>query len=239
MALTKKSNCPPLLHVFTVLIALACSQLHAAHNSPALNKEAQAAISPDQALTRLKEGNMRFNSAKLLKRDLLQQVAATDNGQYPFASIVSCIDSRTPPEIVFDQGIGDLFVARIAGNIVNDDILGSLEFATKLSGSKIIVIMGHTECGAIKGACDGAQLGLLTATLANINPAVEAVKGDFPIQNSVNKAFVQAVADMNVRLTMQKLQQRSLVLRELIDTKQIRLVGAMYDVKTGKVKFLE
>lgn len=187
----------------------------------------------------LKEGNQRFASGKSVARDFLAQVKQTSKGQFPFAAVVSCLDSRVPPAIVFDRGIGDLFVARVAGNFVNDDILGSLEYATKLAGAKLIVVMGHTECGAVKGACDAAQLGLLSATLANINPAVTAVKGNFTPRSSANGEFVQAVADMNVQLTMQKLRDRSVVLREMIDKGEIGLVGAMYDVSTGKVSFYE
>jgi carbonic anhydrase len=205
----------------------------------ALTQEAQAAITPAKALQMLVQGNERFVSGKTLQRDLLAQVRQTATGQYPFAAIVSCLDSRIPPAIVFDQGIGDLFVGRIAGNFVNDDMLGSLEFATKLSGAKLVVILGHTECGAIKGACDAAQLGLLTATLANINPAVEAVQGDYSSKSSANAKFVQAAAEMNVQLTMKKLLDRSVVLREMVDKGELGLVGAMYDVTTGKVMFYE
>jgi carbonic anhydrase len=203
----------------------------------ALTREAQAAITPARALEMLKQGNERFVNGKTLPRDLLAQVRQTATGQYPFAAIVSCLDSRIPPAIVFDQGIGDLFVGRMAGNFVNDDMLGSLEFATKLSGAKLVVILGHTECGAIKGACDAAQLGLLTATLANINPAVKAVQGDYTPRNSANAGFVQAVAEMNVQLTMKKLLDRSVVLREMVDKGELGLVGAMYDVTTGTVMF--
>ena len=187
----------------------------------------------------LEKGNQRFVSGDALDRNLLAQVQQTSKGQFPFAAIVGCLDSRIPPEMVFDQGIGDLFVARVAGNFVNDDILGSLEFATKLAGAKLIVVMGHSECGAVRGACDAAQLGLLTSTLANINPAVETVEGDYSPRSSKNAKFVQAVAEMNVQLTMQKLRARSVVLREMIDAKEIGLVGAMYDVGTGKVTFSE
>jgi len=208
-----------------------------AESSATLTREAQAAITPGKALEMLKQGNQRFVSGKTSKRDLLAQVKQTSEGQYPFAAVVSCLDSRIPPEVVFDRGIGDLFVARVAGNFVNDDILGSLEFATKLSGAKLIVVMGHTECGAIKGACDAAQLGLLTATLANINPAVMAVQGEFTTRSSKNPEFVQAVAEMNVKLTMQKLRDRSIVLRGMLDKGEIGMVGAMYDVSTGKVTF--
>ena len=207
--------------------------------STALTQEAQAAITPAKALEMLKQGNERFVSGKAIERDYLAQVKQTSKGQFPFAAVVSCLDSRIPPAIVFDRGIGDLFVARVAGNFVNDDILGSLEFATKLAGAKLIVVMGHTECGAVKGACDAAQLGLLTTTLANINPAVKAVQGDYTPRSSQNAKFVQAVTEMNVQLTMQTLRERSVVLREMIDKGDIGLVGAMYDVSTGKVTFYE
>ena len=203
----------------------------------AVTQEKQAAITPERALEILKRGNERFVSGTPVERDYLAQVTKTASGQFPFAAVVSCLDSRIPAEIVFDRGVGDLFVARVAGNFVNDDILGSLEFATKLSGAKLIVILGHTECGAIKGACDGAQLGLLTATLANINPAVEAMQGDFSPRSSKNAKFVQAVAELNVEMTMRTLRDRSVVLREMIDKGELGLVGAMYDVSTGKVEF--
>ena len=205
----------------------------------ALTREAQAAITPAKALEMLEQGNERFVSGRTVKRNLLSQVKQTSSGQFPFAAVVSCLDSRIPPEIVFDRGVGDLFVARVAGNFVNDDILGSLEFATKLAGAKLIVVMGHTACGAIMGACDSAQLGLLTATLANINPAVNAVRGNYTPRNSKNADFVQAVADLNVKLTMEKLRTRSVVLRDMIDEGEIGLVGAMYDLSTGKVTFYQ
>ena len=206
--------------------------------SNALTQEQQAAITPAKALSMLKQGNQRFVSGEMTNTDYVAQVKQTSAGQFPFAAIVSCLDSRIPPAIVFDRGIGDLFVARVAGNFVNDDILGSLEFASKLAGSKIIVVMGHTECGAVMGACDGAQLGLLTTTLANINPAVQAEAGNYSPANSSNDKFVDAVAEENVRLNMKKLRDRSVVLREMIDKGEIALVGAMYDIDTGKVKFL-
>ena len=211
---------------------------NAGGGSNALTREQQAAITPAKALSMLKQGNQRFVRGDMTNTDYVAQVKQTSDGQFPFASIVSCLDSRIPPAIVFDRGIGDLFVARVAGNFVNDDILGSLEFAAKLAGSKIIVVMGHTECGAVMGACDGAQLGLLTATLANINPAVRAKAGNYSPANSSNDKFVDAVAEENVRLNMQKLRDRSIVLREMIDKGEVALVGAMYDIDTGKVKFL-
>lgn len=231
----------------SVLLALAVASsalsaavaVHAEEPSAAFTREAQAAVTPDKALVLLKEGNQRFTSGKSMQHDFLAQLKQTSKGQYPFAAVVSCLDSRLPPAIVFDRGIGDLFVASVAGNFVNDDILGSLEFATKLAGAKLIVVMGHTECGAVKGACDAAQLGLLSATLANINPAVTAVEGNYTPRNSANAEFVQAVSDMNVQLTMKKLRDRSIVLRAMIDKGEIGLVGAMYDVSTGKVTFYE
>jgi carbonic anhydrase len=208
--------------------------------SGVMTQSMQAAITPAKALEMLKEGNERFVSGSLTGVNYLAQVKKTAAGQYPFAAVVTCVDSRTQPEIIFDQGIGDMFVARVAGNFVNDDILGSLEFATKVSGARIILVMGHTECGAIKGACDDVELGLLTATLANLKPAVTAAsKGDYAPKDSTNAKFVQAVADMNVKLTMQKLRDRSLVLRAMIDKGEIALVGAMYDITTGKTTFYE
>lgn len=226
-----------LFFVMTALL-LTVGAVHAGSSSQVPAK-AEAMLTPDKALEMLKQGNERFVSGKVLEQDLLARVQETATGQSPFAAVVSCIDSRLPPEVVFDQGIGDLFVARVAGNFVNDDILGSLEFATKLSTAKLIVVMGHSGCGAVKGACDGAQLGLLTSTLANINPAVEAVKGDHTPQNSTNAKFVQAVAEMNVKMTMQTLRERSLVLREMLDSGDIAMVGAMYDIGSGKVVFMK
>ena len=211
----------------------------AGNPSMAMTREAQQAVTPDEALAMLKRGNQRFLQDKMVNRDYAAQVKQTSRGQFPFASIVSCLDSRIPPAIVFDRGVGDLFVARLAGNFVNDDTLGSLEFASKLAGSKLIIVMGHTECGAVKGACDGAQLGLLTATLANINPAVNAVQGNYKPRSSKNPEFVQAVAEKNVHLTMQKLRDRSIVLREMIDSGEVGLVGAMYDVASGQVSFYD
>ena len=223
-------------------LAICATAANALDSAPGgvMTKSMQAAITPAKALQMLKEGNERFVSSTASGVDYLAQVKKTADGQYPFAAVVTCVDSRTQPEIIFDQGIGDMFVARVAGNFVNDDILGSLEFATKVSGAKIILIMGHTECGAIKGACDDVELGLLTATLANIQPAVTAVeKEDYSPTNSTNAKFVQSVADMNVKLTMQMLRDRSLVLRGMIDKGEVALVGAMYDITTGKTTFYE
>ncbi len=166
------------------------------------------------------------------------QVKATAAGQFPFAGILGCIDSRVPPELVFDQGIGDIFSARIAGNFANTDSIGSFEFATKLAGAKLIVVLGHTECGAIKGAADNAQLGNLTHTLSNLMPAVYAVTDVQGERNSANKAFVTAIAEENVRLNVKALLTRSTVLHDLAEAKRIKVVGAIHDVSTGRVSFL-
>lgn len=201
-------------------------------------KQTQAAITPQNALQMLKDGNARFVQRKMLQRDFMQQVKATGDGQFPFAAIVGCIDSRASNELVFDQGIGDIFSVRIAGNFVNDDMLGSLEFACAAAGAKLILVVGHTECGAIKGACDDVVLGNLTQTLANLKPAVAAVTGHDSNRTSKNKSFVQAVADKNVALTMQRIHQRSTILSGLADKGRIGIAGAMYDVHTGQVKLM-
>jgi carbonic anhydrase len=201
-------------------------------------KQSQAAMSPVRALEKLKIGNARFVAGKMLKCDYTRQVRKTSSGQFPFATIVGCIDSRASNELIFDQGVGDIFSARVAGNFVNDDILGSLEFACAIIGAKLVVVAGHTECGAIKGACDDVVLGNLTQTLANIKPAVAAVKGFDPDRSSTNAAFVQAVADKNVELTLNKIRQRSKILRDMESNGDIAIAGAMYDVHTGVVAFV-
>ena len=208
-------------------------------NARAITPETQAMITPEKAMEMLKAGNARFVASTPLKRDLNQQVDQTAGGQYPFAVVLSCIDSRIPTEIVFDQGIGDIFNARIAGNFVNEDILGSMEFACKLAGASLIVVMGHTACGAVKGACDKAQLGNLTGLLNKITPAVDATStAPGEERNSKNSSFVNRVATKNVEMTMQDIKDKSQVLAEMLSKKEIGLVGAMYDVSTGKVEFI-
>lgn len=202
------------------------------------SSESQAKMTPEKAIRMLKEGNARFTGETMINRDLIGQVKQTGEGQYPFAAVVSCIDSRIPTEIVFDQGVGDIFNARVAGNFVNTDILGSLEFATKVAGSKAVVVMGHTECGAVKGACDNVELGNLTPMLANIMPAVEGVTDITENRSSKNAEFVQKVADLNVELTIDKIMSDSEILREMHENGEIAIVGAMYDVHTGKVTFM-
>ena len=208
---------------------------------PTQTAESQSQMTPEMALELLKEGNRRFLRGAPRERKLNQQVIETAYGQYPFASIIGCIDSRVPTSLIFDQGIGSIFSARVAGNIVNDDILGSLEFACKLAGAKLVVVLGHTSCGAVKGACDQAELGNLTALLSKINPAVLAVtEPENPEERtSKNADFVDAVALENVRLTVQNVRTYSNVLRSMEKEGAIKIIGAMYDVATGEVRFLD
>ena len=205
----------------------------------ALTKETQAALTPEGVIQLLKDGNERFLSNTPVERDFLKQVKETAEGQYPMAVILGCIDSRVPHEIVFDKGVGDVFSARVAGNFVNTDILGSMEFATAAAGAKVVVVLGHTECGAVKGACDNVELGNLTSTLANIAPAVYSVSGVEGERSSKNKAFVEAVAERNVKMTVQNTIDRSPVIRALVEQGKLIVVGAMHEVRTGKVTFYD
>ena len=202
-------------------------------------KACQDAVTPQLILERFKQGNARFASGKSTQRSYVKQVKATAARQYPLAAVVSCIDSRAPAEILFDQGIGDLFNARVAGNIVNEDILGSLEFASKVEGAKLVVVLGHTSCGAIKGVCDDVKLGNLTGLLSKIKPAVDAVPKDGKERSSKNYAFVEMVAERNVRLTVQAIRDKSPVLKEMEQKGEIMIVGAMYDIATGKVTWYD
>ena len=203
-------------------------------------KQTQEAMSPDAALKALKDGNKRFITSTQVSRDLMQQVAETSTGQYPFATVLHCIDSRVSAELVFDQGIGDLFSIRIAGNFVNEDILGSMEFATKLAGTKVVVVLGHTACGAVKGACDHAKLGNLTGMLEKIAPAVTAVTEpvDAALRTSSNIDFVNRVAVKNVHMAIDNLRAMSPVLKEMEAAGDIKVVGAMYHIENGQVDFL-
>jgi carbonic anhydrase len=204
-----------------------------------LNKEIQQKITPAEALTILKEGNRRFVQNLKLNRNLLEQVNNTSDGQWPFAVILSCIDSRTSAELIFDQGLGDIFSVRIAGNIVNEDILGSMEFACKVAGSKFIVVLGHTKCGAVKGACDHVEMGNLTTLLSKITPAVDEEKTIKDNRSSSNSEFVENVAHLNVTRNVHEIMKRSDILREMIENGEIGVIGAMYDVTTGDVEFYE
>ena len=202
-------------------------------------KETQDQMTPVLSLEVLKKGNERFRANLKAPRDLMQQVAATSSGQYPFATVLSCIDSRVSSELIFDQGIGDLFSVRIAGNFVNEDILGSMEFACKLAGTKLVVVLGHTACGAVKGACDHARLGNLTALIKKIEPAVAAVKEpeEASLRNSSNLDFVNDVAVKNVLMTIDQIRSESPVLAEMEKNGEIHIVGGMYNIDSGEVNF--
>jgi len=202
-----------------------------------LNKEQQELMSPQEALDILKFGNERFLNNLKVNRNLLQQVNETREGQWPFAAIVSCMDSRTSAELVFDQGLGDIFSIRIAGNIINDDILGSLEFATKVVGCKLIMVLGHTKCGAIKGACDHVQLGYLSKLLAKIEPAMQQESETQENRTSGNPAFVENVSEINVRKSVEEVISSSEIISDLVNTGKLGVIGAMYDVTTGSVQF--
>lgn len=208
---------------------------------PTQTAESQSKLSPQEAIELLKEGNQRFVSREMRERDLLAQVEETSKGQFPFACIVGCIDSRVPATTVFDQGIGSLFVATVAGNIINEDILGSLEFGCAAAGSKAIIVLGHTSCGAVKGACDSVELGNLTSLLSKINASVkETVEPTDPsMRNSSNLPFVNEVAKNNVLRSVENIRVKSNVLRRLEEDGKITIVGAMYDVSTGQVSFLD
>jgi carbonic anhydrase len=196
-------------------------------------------MTPQQALDELRAGNDRFVSGHPLSRNLQEDVKSTASGQYPFAVVLSCLDSRQPIEIVLDQGVGDIFSARVAGNVLNDDILGSMEFACKASGAKLIAVIGHSNCGAIKGAVDNVELGNLTGLLTKIKPAINTVPGDVQPRTSKNLTFVDDVSEANVRLVMQEIRERSPILREMLGKGEIGLVGGMYDLSTGRVTFYE
>ena len=204
-----------------------------------LTKELQTQLTPEKALELLKEGNKRFVNNLKVNRNLLQQVNETSDGQHPFAFILSCIDSRTSAELIFDQGLGDVFSCRIAGNILNDDIIGSMEFACKVAGSKIIVVLGHTKCGAIKGACDDVRLGNLTTLLDKVKPAIEAEHTISKDRTASNSSFVERVAELNVALALKAIPGKSAVLADMLEKGQIALVGGMYNVETGIVEFYE
>ena len=203
--------------------------------------ETQQQLTPQGALELLKEGNARFRENVKAQRDLMQQVSETSDGQWPLAVVLSCIDSRTSAELIFDQGIGDIFSARVAGNFINDDILGSMEFACKVAGAKLVVVLGHSHCGAVKGACDNVELGLLTRMLENIQPAVDAVAAPAAAadRTSANPDFVADVARENVLRSVAGVTSRSEVLREMAESGSIQIVGGMHDLASGAVEFYQ
>jgi carbonic anhydrase len=202
-------------------------------------KKTQQEMTPADALGILKEGNARFINNIKSHRNLLQQVNETSSGQFPFAAILSCIDSRTSAELIFDQGLGDIFSIRIAGNILNDDILGSMEFACRIAGSKLIVVLGHTQCGAIEGACNNIELGNITTLLKKIKPAIRMESETVEDRNGQNKMFVQRVTKNNVIITVQDIRKRSIILHDMEKTGRIKIVGGLHNIHTGRVLFFE
>lgn len=199
----------------------------------AFTKELQGAMTPDSAIERLKEGNDRFVKGQQAGSEFMDQVSQTSGGQFPFAALLSCIDSRAPAELLFDQGIGDVFNARLAGNIVNEDVLGSLEYACKVAGSKLIVVMGHTKCGAVTAACKQVKLGNITPLLDKIQPAVNDI-----VDGDLTDDMIERVAVRNVERSIQQMRDESAILNELESEGAIKIVGAIYDVASGKVNFL-
>ncbi len=202
-------------------------------------KDVRDRMTPAEALARLEAGNLRFVEGRMFHRDLWLERKTTAQGQFPFAVVLGCIDSRAPAELVFDAGLGQLFNGRVAGNFVDTDLAGSLEYSCKVSGAKLILVMGHTDCGAIKSACDSVQMGNITAMLANIRPAVDAVAAVAGEHNSSNKAFVKAVTEENVRQTMARIRELSPILREMDDHGAIEIAGCVYDLSSGTAKFLD
>lgn len=217
--------------------ALGC-ETHGQHRA-VMTKQEQAGLTPDAVLADLKAGNERFVRGEARTSPTVREAEQTAAGQYPKAIVLGCLDSRVPPEVIFDQGIGDIFVGRVAGNFENQDLLGSMEFGTKAAGARVIVVLGHTSCGAIKGAIDRVELGNLTNMVANIEPAVQAVPVGAAGRTSADHDYVDRVAEENVRLTVRDIQERSPVLAEMVRTGQIRVVGAMYDLASGRVRWLD
>ena len=218
----------------TLSVAAFASRANAERSCEVFTSATQGATTPDAALQLLKAGNDRFVAGTTRNCDMLKQLKDTAKQQSPFAVVVGCIDSRVPPELVFDQRLGDIFAARIAGNFVNTDILGSLEFATQLAGAKLIVVLGHTECGAIKGAADNAKLGNLTAMLENIRPSLKKLNYQ-GVPSSKDKELVQRLADQNAKDAVAKVTQKSAVIKNLVALGKVKVVGAMHDISTGKI----
>lgn len=229
----KSSRILSLIGTSLALVALPFSA------TAATSMEAQKAMTPQDAFEALIHGNERFTSGVSMNRDLGAEVSATADGQYPLGVVLACLDSRTTPENMFDTGIGDIFVGRIAGNFADEEMIGSFEFAHKLAGAKVLAVVGHTHCGAVKGACDGAKMGNLTRTLAQLNSAIDAVPASVKPRNSKNPAYVQKVADANVRLTVKEILDESEVLRDMVAAGELGVIGGMYDLSTGKVTFFE
>ncbi len=229
------------LIITAMLILQGCSIAN--QQKPLVNRiltaDEQAALTPEKVLTMLENGNERFVAGTITSRDHSAQIRLAAEGQFPKAVVLSCLDSRVPVEDVFDRGIGDIFVARVAGNFENTDILGSMEFATKVAGAKVVLVLGHKDCGAVKATIDGAELGNITAMLQNIQPAVDAVPGFEGARTSSNLEFLDEVTEMNVRETVNLIRENSPLMREMEDAGEIRIVGALYDMTTGEVEILD
>jgi carbonic anhydrase len=235
---------PGLAALFTATALLALASPVVADSHPplverVLTQAEQAKLTPDEVLRMLTEGNARFAAGKLTRRDHSAQVRSAAEGQFPKAMILSCVDSRIPVEDVFDRGIGDIFVARVAGNFENTDILGSMEFACKVSGAKLILVLGHEKCGAVKAAIDGVVLGNITPMLENIKPAVDSLSYYTGDRTSANPEFVHLVAEQNVRMTMENIRKGSTILNDMVEAGDLRIVGGLYAMETGKIEMLD
>ncbi|MEP4147624.1 MAG: carbonic anhydrase family protein [Halioglobus sp.] len=232
------------MRVLLALVALVfiSGTIHAENNTArverVLSQEEQAALTPEQVLTALKQGNKRFLTGTITSRDHSAMVRSAANGQFPKAVVLSCLDSRIPVEDVFDRGIGDMFIARVAGNFENTDILGSMEFATLISGAKLVLVMGHSDCGAIKAAIDGAELGNITSMLENIQPAIDSLADYSGDKSSSNHEYVHMVTERNVQLSIEDIRKRSPIIADLEKKGEVKIVGALYDMASGAVEFI-
>ncbi|KQB39691.1 carbonic anhydrase family protein [Flavobacterium aquidurense] len=230
---------------FPLAVLISCNQSNKIQEekkqpvSHVMTKEEQAKLTPDEVLKQFIDGNKRFQSGVTTVRDHSKQVRKSAPGQFPKAVILSCLDSRVPVEDVFDQGLGDVFVARVAGNFVNEDLLGSMEFACKVAGAKLVLVMGHQHCGAIKGAIDDVKLGNITAMLAKIKPAVKMSQDFQGKKTSKNDEFVKYVSENNVKYTIQQIREKSPVLKEMEDKGQIKIVGVFYNLTDGTLEFIK
>lgn len=238
-------------HIVLKIMVLACSVIWISNNlahatsseaipmGKTISQEKQQQMSPKQALLRLKEGNQRFLANKQISRDYLKQAKISSYGQFPFAVVLNCMDSRSVPELIFDQGLADLFTLRVAGNVVNDDILGSMEFASAVAGSRLIVVLAHTSCGAVSGACKDVKLGHLTDVLNKIQPAVQPSMTSLGTKNCNDAQLVDAIAQANALNVVREIQARSPILRDLVQSKKVGIVAGVHDIKTGQVRFFE
>ncbi len=209
-------------------------------NDSALTKERQSNLTIDEIIQHFKDGNERFLKGTTIQNDFHKQVEQTGSqGQFPKAIVLSCIDSRAPTEVIFDKGIGDIFGTRVAGNYADEGVIGGIEYACKVAGAKVIIVLGHTDCGAVKSACDNVKLGNITYVMDEIKPAVDSVKGIAGERNSANKDFVKEVTKKNVQLTMKKILEDSEIISEMAKEGKVKIIGAVYDVKTGKVEFIK